>query len=63
MLPLLTVFIPAYNAASYIRDAIESVISTIEDMEIVVVDDCSTDDTVERVEQITASRDKAHTPD
>ena len=53
MLPLLTVFIPAFNAAEYIRDTIDSVISSsTADLEIVVVDDASTDDTVQRVEQI-----------
>jgi len=53
MSPLLTVFIPAFNAAKYILDAIDSVISSnTRDLEIVVVDDCSTDDTVQRVEQI-----------
>jgi glycosyltransferase involved in cell wall biosynthesis len=52
MLPLLTVFIPAFNGASYIEDAIESVISSsTADLEVVVVDDGSTDDTVQRVEQ------------
>jgi hypothetical protein len=52
MLPLLTVFIPAFNGASYIQDAIESVISSsTADLEIVVVDDGSTDDTAQRVEQ------------
>lgn len=53
MSPLLTVFMPTFNGADFIEDAIDSVIaSNTKDLEIVVVDDHSTDDTVRRVEQI-----------
>ena len=53
MSPLLTVFMPTFNGADFIEDAIESVIaSNTKDLEIVVVDDHSTDETVQRVEQI-----------
>lgn len=42
--PLVTVIMPAYNAEAYIEVAIRSVLSqTMEDFELYVIDDCSTD--------------------
>jgi glycosyltransferase involved in cell wall biosynthesis len=47
--PRVTVLITAYNRERYIDDAIESVLAqTFQDFEIVVVDDASSDATVER---------------
>lgn len=47
----ITLFIPAYNAAAWIRDTLNSVFSqTWSDFEVLVVDDCSTDNTAEIVE-------------
>lgn len=47
---LVSVLMPAYNAGRYIAQAIESVISqTYRDWELIVVDDCSTDETGEIV--------------
>lgn len=44
--PLVSVIMPAYNAASFLREAISSVISqTVTDWELFVIDDCSSDDT------------------
>lgn len=44
--PLVTVAIATYNRSSYLRDSINSVLmQTVDDFELIVVDDGSTDDT------------------
>ena len=54
MKPLISVIIPAYNAQKYIRQAVESVIqqTTDADIEVLVIDDGSTDSTKEIVFEI-----------
>lgn len=55
--PLVSVCIPAYNSAQFIERTIRSALSqTYPNIEVVVVDDCSTDNTVEVVRNIDDSR-------
>lgn len=58
-MPEVSVTIPTYNRSSLVREAIESVLSqTFNDLEVVVVDDGSTDDTRSVVKAIDDARVK-----
>jgi glycosyltransferase involved in cell wall biosynthesis len=53
--PLVSVIIPAYNAAPFIREAVESALAqTYETLEVIVVDDGSRDETAALVEALCA---------
>jgi len=55
--PLISVVLPVYNVAPYIKEALDSVLNqTIQDFEIIVIDDCSTDNTLEVIESIKDAR-------
>ena len=46
-MPKVTIVLPTYNGSQYLRASIESVINqTYKDLELVIVDDCSTDETL-----------------
>ncbi|MBF0276032.1 MAG: glycosyltransferase family 2 protein, partial [Nitrospinae bacterium] len=55
--PLVSVVIPAYNGAKYIKEAIESVLlQSYKKLEVLVCDDASTDNTGEIVQSIQDER-------
>lgn len=61
--PVVSIVMPAYNCSAYIEEAILSVIGqTFTDWELLVIDDCSTDDTFAIAQQLaqTDTRIKAN---
>jgi len=57
--PLISVLIPTYNVYDYIEEAIQSIISqTYKNLEIIVIDDCSTDGTYEKLQEIKEKDDR-----
>lgn len=58
-MPLVSIIIPAYNAERFIRQTIDSVLAqTVRDLEIILVDDGSNDETATVVKKIADSRVK-----
>ena len=58
-IPLVSVYIPTYNRSSLLKRAVQSVLSqTIKDIEVIVVDDNSTDDTHEVISKLQKSDDR-----
>jgi len=56
-MPMVSICVPAFRRAAFIGRAISSVLmQTVEDFEIIVVDDCSPDNTKEVVEAFSDSR-------
>lgn len=56
-MPRVTVLMPAYNAEPYLRGAVDSILAqTLSDLELLVVDDCSTDSTPAMLESYSDPR-------
>lgn len=56
-MPRVSVVIPSYNHAAYIKEAVQSVLSQSEkDLELIVVDDGSTDNTLDVLQKISDPR-------
>ncbi|MDT0643048.1 glycosyltransferase [Zunongwangia sp. F363] len=58
-LPLISIILPVYNRERYVADAIESILKqTYENFELIIIDDGSTDDSIEFIEKYDDSRIK-----
>ena len=57
--PLISVIIPVYNREEFVEEAIQSILDqTIQDFEIIIVDDCSTDESLKVINGIEDNRIK-----
>lgn len=55
--PAISVLMPVFNGVSYLSEAIESVLNqTFTNFELIIIDDCSTDTSVELIKKYTDSR-------
>ena len=53
MPPAVSVILPCYNHEAFVRDAVDSVLrQTVSDIEIIAIDDCSTDNTAKLLESV-----------
>jgi glycosyltransferase involved in cell wall biosynthesis len=60
-MPKLSVLMPNYNASEFIQEALESVLNqTFQDLEIILVDDCSTDNSLEIVRALNSPKIKIY---
>ena len=58
-MPLISVILPAYNAEKFIKDAIQSILDqTFEDFELIIINDCSTDNTLQIIKKFQDPRIK-----
>ncbi|MEL1240144.1 glycosyltransferase family 2 protein [Flavobacterium flavipallidum] len=57
--PLISVVLPVYNVALYIEESVASILNqTVTDFELLIIDDCSTDNTLSIIEEIKDNRIK-----
>ncbi len=58
-MPKISVVLPTYNGETYIKESIDSILSqTFTDWELIIVDDCSSDNTCEIIEEYEKSDDR-----
>ncbi|MHB8206955.1 glycosyltransferase family 2 protein [Mucilaginibacter sp.] len=57
MCPLVSVIMPVYNCEAFVAEAIESILhQTCSDLELIIVDDCSTDNTTQVISKYNDDR-------
>jgi len=60
--PLVTVLMPVYNGGKYLRPTMETILGqTYRDFEFLIINDCSTDDSLETIRSFNDPRIRIHT--
>ena len=60
-MPKVSVLIPAYNVEKYVEECLDSILNqTMQDFEIICVDDCSTDGTLRILREYEERDDRIH---
>ena len=58
-IPLISVIMSVYNAEKYLHDAIDSVLNqTFSDFEFLIIEDCSTDNSLQILEEYNRKDDR-----
>ena len=56
-MPTVTVLMPVYNGAKYLKEAIESILDqTFADFELIIIEDASTDNSLEIIKMVNDQR-------
>lgn len=56
-MPFFSVIIPLYNKENFIENTLKSVLGqTFDDFEVIIVDDCSTDNSLEKISELISSK-------
>lgn len=58
MKPIVSIIVPIYNTEKYLRECIDSVLSQTIDLELILVDDCSTDNSLTIIEEYANKDDR-----
>lgn len=60
--PLVTILMPCFNGSPFLRDTLKSLLKqTFKDYELLIINDCSTDDSLETIRSFTDPRIRVHT--
>ena len=60
-MPRVSIVLPVYNGSKYIRKSIDSIVNqTYKDWELIIVNDCSTDNTISIVEEYVIKDERIH---
>ena len=59
--PYFSIIVPMYNAEKYIRICVNSILmQTFQDFELIIVDDCSTDNSYKICTELYGNNEKIH---